>query len=55
MDDVAGGGTVLSLAEQQFGMVADLLDRASYDEPTGRKLHIAPPKAPGSVTEQPIR
>ena len=41
MDDVAGGGTVLSLAEQQFGMVADLLDRASYDEPTGRKLHIA--------------
>lgn len=41
MDDVAGGGTVLSLAEQQFGMVADLLDQASYDEPTGRKLHTA--------------
>lgn len=41
MDDVAGGGTVLSLAEQQFGMVADLLGQASYDEPTGRKLHIA--------------
>ncbi|HKR48519.1 MAG TPA: hypothetical protein VJT72_02865, partial [Pseudonocardiaceae bacterium] len=41
MDDVAGGGAVLSLAEQQFGMVTDLLDRASYDEPTGRKLYIA--------------
>jgi hypothetical protein len=41
MDDVAGGGTVLSLAEQQFGLVAGLLDQASYDEPTGRKLHIA--------------
>jgi transcriptional regulator with XRE-family HTH domain len=41
MDDVAGGGTVLSPAEQQFGMVADLLGQASYDEPTGRKLHIA--------------
>jgi hypothetical protein len=41
MDDVAGGGTVLSLAEQQFGMVADLLGQASSDEPTGRKLHIA--------------
>ncbi|MGH3900863.1 MAG: helix-turn-helix transcriptional regulator [Pseudonocardiaceae bacterium] len=40
-DDVAGGGTVLSLATQQFGMVADLLDQASYDETTGRKLHIA--------------
>ncbi len=41
MDDVAGGGTVLSLAEQEFGMIAELLDQASYDEPTGRKLHIA--------------
>ncbi len=41
MDDVAGGGTVLSLAEQEFGVVAELLDQASYDEPTGRKLHIA--------------
>ncbi len=28
MDDVAGGGTVLSLAQQQFGAVADLLDQA---------------------------
>ena len=25
MDDVAGGGTVLALAEQEFGLVADLL------------------------------
>ncbi len=41
MDDVAGGGTVLSLAQQQFGMVADLLDQASYDGPTGRKFHVA--------------
>ncbi|MGH3931035.1 MAG: hypothetical protein ACRDTF_13785, partial [Pseudonocardiaceae bacterium] len=40
-DDVAGGGTVLSLAEQEFGMVAGLLDQASYNDPTGRKLHIA--------------
>lgn len=41
LDDVAGGGTVLSLAEQEFGLIAELLDQASYDEPTGRKLHIA--------------
>jgi hypothetical protein len=41
MDDVAGGGTVLSLAEQEFGVIAELLDQASYDELTGRKLHIA--------------
>lgn len=40
MDDVAGGGTVLMLAEQQFGMIADLLDRASYDEATGRRLLV---------------
>jgi hypothetical protein len=40
MDDVAGGGAVLSLAEQEFGLVADLLDQASYDEPTGRRLHV---------------
>lgn len=40
-DDVAGGGTVLALAEQEFGIVAGLLDHASYDEPTGRQLHIA--------------
>jgi len=41
MDDVAGGGTVLSLAQQQFGVIAELLERASYDEPTGRKFHTA--------------
>jgi hypothetical protein len=41
MDDVAGGGTVLSLAEQQFGIIADLLDQASYDEATGRKFFVA--------------
>ena len=40
MDDVTGGGTVLPLAEQQFGLVADLLDRASYDESTGRRFHV---------------
>jgi hypothetical protein len=41
MEDVAGGGTVLSLARRKFGWVAGLLDQASYDEPTGRKLHVA--------------
>ncbi len=41
MDDVAGGGTVLSLAQQHFGMVAELLDRASYDGLTGRKFLVA--------------
>ncbi len=41
MDDVAGGGTVLSLARHEFGWVAGLLDAASYDELTGRKLHVA--------------
>ncbi|MBV9162343.1 MAG: helix-turn-helix transcriptional regulator [Pseudonocardiales bacterium] len=41
MDDVAGGGTVLSLAEQEFRVITGLLDQASYDESTGRALHIA--------------
>jgi hypothetical protein len=41
MDDVAGGGMVLSLAQQEFGLVSELLDQASYDEPAGRKPHIA--------------
>ncbi len=41
MDDVAGGGSVLSLAQHEFGWVAGLLDRASYDERTGRTLHVA--------------
>ena len=40
MDDTAGGGTVLALAQQAFGWVAGLLDQASYDERTGRRLHI---------------
>jgi tetratricopeptide (TPR) repeat protein len=39
MDDVAGGGTVLSLAAQEFDLVARLLDRAQYDERTGRALY----------------
>jgi transcriptional regulator with XRE-family HTH domain len=41
MDDAAGGGSMLSLAQQAFGWVAGLLDQASYDERTGRRLHIA--------------
>ena len=40
MDDVGGGGSVLLTAEQLFAHVAGLLDRASYDEPTGRALHV---------------
>ncbi len=41
MDDVAGGGSVLSLAQHEFEWVAGLLDRAVYDERTGRALHVA--------------
>jgi hypothetical protein len=41
MDDVAGGGSVLALAQQEFEWVARLLDRALYDEQTGRMLHVA--------------
>jgi hypothetical protein len=41
MDDTAGGGRVLALAQQAFGWVAGLLDQASYDDHTGRRLHIA--------------
>ncbi len=41
MDDVAGGGSVLAVAQQEFTWVAGLLDRASYDERTGRALHVA--------------
>ena len=44
MDDVAGGGTVLALAQQAFGWVAGLLDQASYDERTGRNLYARPGK-----------
>ncbi|MGH3889876.1 MAG: hypothetical protein ACRDSZ_25480 [Pseudonocardiaceae bacterium] len=40
MDDVAGGGGVFAMAQQAFGWVAGLLDRASYDERTGRALHV---------------
>jgi hypothetical protein len=39
MDDVAGGGSVLAMAQQTFSWVTGLLDRASYDERTGRGLH----------------
>ncbi|MGH3804069.1 MAG: helix-turn-helix transcriptional regulator, partial [Pseudonocardiaceae bacterium] len=38
MDDVAGGGSVLSLAQHEFGWGTRLLDQACYDEATGRKL-----------------
>lgn len=41
MDDATGGGTVLSLAQHTFDWVVGLLDHASYDEPTGRRLHTA--------------
>jgi hypothetical protein len=40
MDDVAGGGSVLAMAQQAFAWVAGLLDRASYDDRTGRALHV---------------
>lgn len=36
MDDVAGGGSTLTMAQHEFAWVAGLLDRASYDERTGR-------------------
>jgi hypothetical protein len=40
MDDIAGGGSVLSLAQYEFSWVAGLLDQALYDERTGRMLYI---------------
>jgi tetratricopeptide (TPR) repeat protein len=40
MDDVAGGGSVLAMAQQHFAWVAELLDQASYDEHTGQALHM---------------
>ena len=40
MDDVAGGGSVLSMARSQFSWVSELLNQASYDEATGRKLLV---------------
>ncbi|HEY2763857.1 MAG TPA: helix-turn-helix transcriptional regulator [Pseudonocardiaceae bacterium] len=39
MDDVAGGGSVLAMAQHLFGWVTGLLDRASYGEHTGRALY----------------
>lgn len=39
LDDVAGGGSVLAPAQQQFDWVARLLDQASYDDTTGRALY----------------
>jgi len=41
MDDVSGGDLVLGLAEREFSWVTGLLDRATYDEPTARKLYMA--------------
>lgn len=40
MDDIAGGGGVLSLAQHEFSWVAGLLDQAVYDERTGRMLFV---------------
>jgi transcriptional regulator with XRE-family HTH domain len=40
MDDAAGGGSVFAMAQQTFAWVAELLDQASYDERTGRGLHV---------------
>jgi DNA-binding XRE family transcriptional regulator len=40
MDDVAGGGSVLALAQHEFSWVAGLLNHARYDERTGRGLHV---------------
>lgn len=41
MDMAAGGGDVVSLAEFHIHWVAGLLEQASYDDATGRKLHMA--------------
>jgi tetratricopeptide (TPR) repeat protein len=41
MDAAAGGGDVLPLTEYHFRWVAELLEQASYDDATGRKLHTA--------------
>jgi len=40
MDDTAGGGGVLALAQQAFGCVAGLLNQVSYDERVGQRLHV---------------
>jgi DNA-binding XRE family transcriptional regulator len=41
MDDLAGGGSVLSLTQHEYSWVAGLLDHAIYDERTGQMLYVA--------------
>jgi hypothetical protein len=41
MDDAHSPGVVLALAERDFTWVTGLLDQGSYDEATGRRLHVA--------------
>ncbi|MGH3870694.1 MAG: helix-turn-helix transcriptional regulator [Pseudonocardiaceae bacterium] len=41
MEDVAGGGSVLTLAQHEFRWVTALLNHATYDAQTGRALHVA--------------
>jgi hypothetical protein len=41
MDDAHDPAVVLSLAQREYGWVAGLLDHGSYDETTGRQLHLA--------------
>lgn len=41
LDDRAGGATVLTLAQHDVDWLTDLLQHASYTEPTGRALHTA--------------
>lgn len=41
MDDIASGGSVLSLAAHDFSWAAGLLENAVYDEHTGRMLCVA--------------
>jgi len=40
MDDAAGGGGVLAMAQQAFAWVAGLLDQARYNDRTGRALYV---------------
>jgi DNA-binding XRE family transcriptional regulator len=41
MDDVGGGNDVLALSQYHFRWIAGLLNQASYDDATGRKLHAS--------------
>jgi len=41
MDDAHSPRVVLSLAERDFAWVSGLLDQGSYDDITGRRLHVA--------------